>query len=94
MVGRSKKGKNNFAVDCRKGDNDKSYVCDFQNSKHNKNGKIKVQASKDGRIEPVRIKTNENISKDERDDLLDQVNDMVTPKSTDDSSNPHSGITE
>lgn len=93
-MGRRKKGKNNFAVDCRKGDNDKSYVCDFQNSKQEKSGKIKVQASKDGRIEPVRIKTNENISKEERDELLGQVNDMVTPKSVSDSSNPHSGITE
>lgn len=93
MRGR-KKGKNNFAVDCRKGDNDKSYVCNFKNKEQEKSGKIKVQASKDGRIEPVRIKTNENISKEERDELLGQVNDMVTPKSVSDSSNPHSGITE
>lgn len=88
------KKKSNFAVDCQKGKNDKSYVCKFDNSKENKSGKIKVQASKDGQIEPVRIKTNENISKEERDDLIGEVENMVQPKSPTDSSNPHSGIQE
>jgi hypothetical protein len=88
------KKKGNFAVDCRKGENNKSYVCDFQNSQQEKSGKIKVQASKDGQIEPVRIKTNENISREERNELIGEVESMVQPKSGSGSNNPQSRVRE